>query len=118
MGQNSPEADFSHKDASMPASDNSLWQQLTEWGAYIIAALVTGWLLLVRWWNGERFDGLESRISSVEENVKDHGDKLAEHDTLLGRLDVHLEHSQKRDEETGESIRRIHDKLDKLISNG
>lgn len=79
---------------------------------------------LVKVWMGDRFQQIEdrqdeqdARVEIVEGKVDALKHKVLEHDIVQARMDEKLNHIQKSGDEGRDSMRRLHDKLDKLLTD-
>lgn len=81
-------------------------------------ALLGAYAAIVHAWYNHRFKSVSEKIDTVDRKVDIALEKAGTHDITIATISANMDNIRENTKETNDSIRRIHEKIDKLIANG
>lgn len=92
------------------------WETIAGWVAGVLGFISTAFVTAVYYWTQDRFNSVETHIKDHCGALDKQSERIAEQENKITRLDANFEHINANTTEIKDSIRRLHDKLDKQAS--
>lgn len=94
--------------------DTGDWKSIAGWIAALVSGLVAAFLGMVDKFRKSRFMALESRVTMSEADIRELQERDAEKSAQISSFLTHVEYIRSDNTDMKDSIRRLHDKVDRI----
>lgn len=108
---------------SIVLTDANLWQEISNWLAAAVGAVIVVFLKFVHWWAGNRFRKVDEEIAEAKAEAAEAKqearaalDKAAEHGEQLAAIHVHIQTGSDQRTAILVSVETLHADVKKLIA--